>query len=88
VVAVGGFLVNSTTTTALATAAFGVIGSVVGAYFGVKIGTDSTQTAIQAQLQEAAKSQVYAAHLPTQQADEVLNKAQNIAERTHARSRG
>jgi hypothetical protein len=88
VVAIGGFLVNSTTTTALATAAFGVIGSIVGAYFGVKIGTESTQTAIQGQLREAAKSQVYAAHLPAQQADEVLKKAQDIAERTHAKSPG
>jgi len=37
---------NESEVVALATAAFSVIGTVVGAYFGLKIGSDGTQAAV------------------------------------------
>jgi hypothetical protein len=64
----------------IAAAAFGVIGSTVGAYFGVKIGSDGTQKAVEAQRQEAAKATVYAAHLQPGQAHDVIQMAQQVAE--------
>jgi len=72
-----------TTGGAIATSAIGVIGSIVGAYFGVKIGTDGTKAAVRAQQDEATKAQVYALHTPSEKADQVtadierLLKAQN-----------
>jgi hypothetical protein len=62
----------------IATAAFGVIGSIVGAYFGVKIGTDGTQKAVQAHQDEATKAQVFAAHLQPDQADLALEQARAL----------
>jgi|GEM_PF-4505149 len=59
----------------LATTVVGVIGSIVGAYFGVKIGTDGTQKALEAQRQEAARSQIFAAHLPPDEAKHALDLA-------------
>jgi hypothetical protein len=41
----------------IATAAFGVIGSVVGAYFGVKVGAEGTAKALDAHRAEAARAQ-------------------------------
>jgi hypothetical protein len=61
--------------TQLATTVVGVIGSVVGAYFGVKIGTDGTQKALEGQRQEAARSQIFAAHLPPDLAEKALDLA-------------
>lgn len=61
--------------TQLATTVIGVIGSIVGAYFGVKIGTDGTQKALEAQRQEAARSQIFAAHLSPEVAQEALDLA-------------
>ena len=52
----------------VAGSATAVVGSVVGAYLGVKIGTDQTEEAIQGQQIEAAKAQVYASHMSEQQA--------------------
>jgi hypothetical protein len=72
-----------TTGGAIATGAIGVIGSIVGAYFGVKIGTDGTKAAVSAQQDEATKAQVYALHTPSEKAGQVtadierLLKAQN-----------
>src|SRR3954465_10020839 len=63
---------------AVATAGFGVIGSVVGAYFGVKIGTDGTQAAIASLKEEAAKAQAFAAHLPPERASQALADAQAL----------
>jgi hypothetical protein len=62
----------------IAGSAFTVIGTLVGAYFGVKVGTDQTksalgqtseamkqtQLAVDAMRAEAAKAQVFAAHVP------------------------
>lgn len=61
--------------TQLATTVIGVVGSVVGAYFGVKIGTDGTDKALEAQRQEAARAQIFAAHLPPALAGQALQLA-------------
>jgi uncharacterized membrane protein YeaQ/YmgE (transglycosylase-associated protein family) len=61
--------------TQLATTVIGVIGSIVGAYFGVKIGTDGTQKALEAQRQDSARSQIFAAHLDPEVAKEALRLA-------------
>lgn len=67
-----------TTGGSIATAAIGVIGSIVGAYFGVKIGTDGTQKAIDAQQQEATKAQVFALHTSPQDAPMAIEHAEAL----------
>jgi hypothetical protein len=67
-----------TTGGSIATSAIGVIGSIVGAYFGVKIGSDGTQKAIDAQQQEATKAQVFALHTPPGEAEQVLQRTQEM----------
>jgi hypothetical protein len=54
----------------IATGSFGVIGTIVGAYFGVKIGTDNTKNALDATKEavdsmkdESAKAQAFASHM-------------------------
>jgi hypothetical protein len=53
---------------AIATSAFGVIGTVIGAYFGVKVGTDGTQAAIQGLQDQATKTASFAAHVDPKEA--------------------
>jgi len=67
--------VNARQFTQLATTVIGVVASIVAAYFGVKIGTDGTQKALEAQREEAARSQIFAAHLPPEVAKEALRRA-------------
>jgi hypothetical protein len=62
----------------IATSAIGVVGSIVGAYFGIKIGTDGTNTAITAQQKEATKAQVLALHTPPEKAETVLKDIQQL----------
>jgi hypothetical protein len=62
----------------IATAASGVIGSIVGAYLGIKIGTDGTQKALRAQQDEATRAQVFAAHLNPDKAELALEQARAI----------
>jgi hypothetical protein len=69
-----------TTGASIATSAVGVIGSIVGAYFGVKIGSDGTQAAIKAQQQEAAKSHIAALHTPPEKAAEVVAQTVQMLE--------
>jgi hypothetical protein len=84
----GGALVAAPgSASSIASAAFGVIGSIVGAYFGVKIGSEGTQKAIQAQQAEATKAQVFAAHVPEAQADGVLASAESLVAATAGRSK-
>ena len=71
----GALIADPSDAATIATAAFGVIGSIVGAYFGVKIGTDATQKAVQAHQAEATKAQVFAAHLAPEKADVALEQA-------------
>jgi hypothetical protein len=74
-------LVNgaSSEVVAIATSAFGVIGTVVGAYFGLKIGTDGTQSAVAGLKDEAAKAQAFAAHVPKEAAATAIKDAQSLA---------
>jgi hypothetical protein len=64
-----------TTGGGVATSAIGVVGSMVGAYFGVKIGSDGTQQAVKAQQEEATKAQVFALHTPPEAAQQALDHA-------------
>jgi hypothetical protein len=74
----GAMIADSGAAATIATAAFGVIGSIVGAYFGVKIGTDGTQKVVQAHQDEATKAQVFAAHLEPDKADLALEQARAL----------
>jgi uncharacterized iron-regulated membrane protein len=67
-IAIGALVAGTQTAATVAGSAIAVVGSVVGAYLGVKIGTDQTKKAIQGQQIEAAKAQVYASHMSEQQA--------------------
>jgi hypothetical protein len=67
--------VTTTQFTTLATAAIGVVGAGVGAYFGVKVGSDGTAKAVQGQREEAAHAQVFAAHLDPDLAETALQRA-------------
>jgi hypothetical protein len=63
----------------VAVGAFGVIGSVVGAYFGLKVGAEGSKKAVEAQRQEAAKAQVFAAHIPPNDVERVFSLAHDAA---------
>jgi len=67
--------VSSQQFTTLATSAIGVVGAGVGAYFGVKVGSDGTARAVQGQREEAAHAQVFAAHLDPSHAAAALHNA-------------
>jgi hypothetical protein len=68
-----------------ATGAFGVIGSIVGAYFGVKVGADGAQKAVEGQRAEAARAQIFAAHIPREEADDILHQADDAAHAARGR---
>jgi hypothetical protein len=61
---------NGRNVVATSTGSFGVIGTVVDAYFGVKLGADGRQDAQQAQRTEAAEGQALAAPLNTDEANQ------------------
>jgi hypothetical protein len=61
------------------TAGFSVVGTVVGAYFGLKIGTDQAKDASTAAQAAEAKSDVFASFVPQGQAEEAINKAHEVA---------
>lgn len=61
----------------IAAGSLGVIGSIVGAYFGVKIGNDRGREAQAGERAEAAKAQAFALHVP----EEKIAEAQGDAER-------
>jgi divalent metal cation (Fe/Co/Zn/Cd) transporter len=63
---------------AVTTGSFGVIGTVVGAYFGVKLGADGRQAAQHAQRTEAAKVQALAAHLDPAEANKALRESGQV----------
>ncbi|MBA2568915.1 MAG: hypothetical protein H0V11_06165 [Actinobacteria bacterium] len=64
---------------AIVTSAFGVVGSIVGAFFGIKIGSDQAKDANANAQAAEAKSDIYAAHLPEGKAEEVTKQATNAA---------
>ena len=86
-IAVGAFIVGTQTAATIAGSTAGVIASIVGAYFGLKIGTDQTKAALDnaqgesaKKDQHAAKAQVYALHVPAADAQAVENEAQAAAQ--------
>lgn len=80
VIAVVAMIKDTSNSATIATATAGVIATVVGAYFGVKVGSDQTKTANEGQKAEAAKAQVYAAHLPADKAPDILALAEQAAQ--------
>jgi hypothetical protein len=78
-IAIIALIKNTSTAATIASSAGGVIATIVGAFFGVKVGTDQSKTAIEGQRAEAAKAQVYAAHLPPENAKDVIQMAENAA---------
>ena len=83
-IAAGALIADSQTAATIAGSTTAVVGSIVGAYLGVKIGTDQTKNAIQAQREEAAKGQVYAAHMTKEEALKAVPLAQEAAEAIRA----
>jgi len=79
VIAIVALIKDTGTAATIASATGGVIATIVGAYFGVKVGTDQGKTAIEGQHAEAAKAQVYAAHLPPGDAPDILERAEEAA---------
>ena len=65
------FVVQDSTTTPIVTACVTAIGAVVGAYFGVKVGTDGTSTAIKAQQQASTNTQIAALYVSPEHAHKV-----------------
>ena len=62
----------------IAAGSFGVIGSIVGAYFGVKIGNDRSREAQAGERAEAAKAQAFALHVPADKVAEAQGDAQML----------
>ena len=79
VIAIVALIKGGETAATIASASGGVIASIVGAFFGVKIGTDQSKNAAEGERKQAAKAAVFAAHLPPEQAPEVLAMAESIA---------
>jgi hypothetical protein len=78
-VAMSAMIVAPSSSKDVAVGAFGVIGSVVGAYFGLKVGAESAQKSADGQRQEAAKAQVFAAHIGDADPDLVLAQVRDAA---------
>jgi hypothetical protein len=70
---------NTSTAATIASASGGVIATIVGAYFGVKVGSDQSRAASSSQRAEAAKAQVYAAHPPAEEAPAIIDRAEAAA---------
>jgi hypothetical protein len=76
---------NNSAIVSIASGSFGVIGTVVGAYFGVKAGNDSTQKAIDGTSKaidglkdESAKAQTFAAHMDPGKVSEAISDYQAL----------
>jgi hypothetical protein len=87
VIAVVAVALDSEDAATIASSAGGVIATIVGAYFGVKAGSDRAKAASEDTKAEAAKAQVYALHLPAEKADRVLDQAKAAVEAVSAASR-
>jgi hypothetical protein len=74
-------IVHSTTSdvVAIATGSFGVVGAIVGAYFGIKAGSDSAASAVAGMRHEAAKAQAFAANVPKESAADAISQAKALA---------
>jgi uncharacterized membrane protein YeaQ/YmgE (transglycosylase-associated protein family) len=91
-VAVALLVKPDTTGGSITTTAVGVVGSIVAAYFGVKIGTDGTKDAIkanegaaEAHQEEAIKAQVLALHVPSEKAGEVIEHMKALGQLPNAK---
>jgi hypothetical protein len=84
-IAIIALIKNTETSATIASAAGGVIATIVGAYFGVKVGSDQSKTAIDGQKAIGAKAEVYAAHLPPDAAPGIIAMAERAAERAVSR---
>lgn len=80
-IAIVAISVDSGDAATIASSAAGVIATIVGAFFGLKIGSDQTKTASENQKVEAAKAQVFAAHLPPDEAKDILGLANEAAKK-------
>jgi hypothetical protein len=91
IIAVAALSKNTDTAATIASSAGGVIATIVGAYFGVKVGTDQAKTTIESQQEEASKSQkgqqaeaakaqVYAMHIPPDNAAGIIAMAEKAAQ--------
>jgi hypothetical protein len=63
----------------IASSAGGIIASIVGAYFGVKIGSDQAKEANKSKDAQAAKAEVYALNLPEGDAKDMRREAETAA---------
>jgi len=70
---------DSSQVVAVATSAFSIIGTVIGAYFGLKIGSDGTHAAVAGLRDEAARAQAFAAHVPSENAEAAIAAAAGLA---------
>ncbi|HWO82949.1 MAG TPA: hypothetical protein VNM38_04065 [Solirubrobacterales bacterium] len=80
IIALAAISKNTQTAATIASAAGGVIATIVGAFFGVKIGSEQSKKAQDGLKEESAKAQIYAAYLPPAEADSVTTQAQEAAE--------
>lgn len=71
----------------LSTAAFGVISAVVGAYLGIKIGTDQSKTLVQEVTQTHARLAAVQSFVPADQQQEAQRAGQHAAETAGPASR-
>jgi hypothetical protein len=60
-----------------------VIGTIIGAYFGVKVSSDGTQKAINALRDAEAKASAFAAHLDRDQALRAISEYQKLRASDH-----
>lgn len=79
VIAIVAISKDTSNSSTIASAMGGVIASVVGAYFGVKIGSDQARDANEKKDAQAAKAEVYALHLPEDKATHVRQEADTAA---------
>lgn len=79
VIAIVAVAKDTETAATIASSASGVIATIVGAYFGVKIGNDRAKAAGDDQKAEAAKAQVYALHLDPTKAPQIQKDAEAAA---------
>lgn len=81
IIAIVALAQNTSTASTIASSTAGVIATIVGAFFGVKVGSDQTKAAIDNTKAEAAKAQVYALHLHPDEAEKIQAKAEEAAEK-------
>jgi|SRR5664279_4676837 len=79
IIAIAALIKDTSTAATVASSAGGVIATIVGAFFGIKVGSDQTKAAIDGQQAEAAKAQVYAAHISSAEAPNIVDLAEKAA---------